>query len=1107
MEIKSIRVSRWTLLSGVLFAALAGRAATYNWVGPTSGEALWNDPANWQVNGAAVSTVPNLNDTAWFPCETISAASTLTITDEIHLSGDASKTLQFQPRGNESGNKEFTLLLAGKITGDGNLLIGGNKKGVVRIERTDNTYDGYTQQNGGILRFVSIGNLGEPSSLGCPTTAARGDFFQNGGQDLQLLAAASATTYRSNRKLKRGKSAPAFKIGQNVTLYWDGPVEIPSDAYLSARDAGALHVTTPYAGAVWHTDGGAIHLDAPGNELTVVNWLWGHFYVADFGTQVSDLSVGQKNSSWGVALHVTSPEDTQLQIQNKFEVSSTTVLQNDVAGTCVHISAPQMTLRDVDAGSCVFKGVGDFDLACDVAAGINIKKEGTGTLSYAGTIRTLRTVEVKETGVVFLNGAYAPEGQADANTKILVTQTATLAGTGRAAGTVELSSGTTLTAGSSATETGTFDLTGGALKLNAGSRLRFKIQSTDAMDRIAAGSVTVGGPVTVAVVVPEDVSLPAGRYRLMSFASINARNQFALDGSAPASYSLDASGDGLDLVVASRSEYALYTWRGDGTVNAWSASAPNFLLNGQPTAWTGDGEDVHIDDTGSNDPAISLAGIVQPHVMTVENTEKDYVITGPGKLSGDMTLRKFGTGTLTLQGTHDYTGLTLVGGGDLNLGGTLSGTAIVVSNGSHLVESASGVIAGDDVLIQVMNGVHRFSGANTFRGRIVQNDFKGAAADNPWLVADNASSFGQATEVYVAGGTGGNGGVSLVDSTVITGPRLTLGNTGLYNDRVTLRCEGEAGTPGWNGDIVADPNLNATAAFHIQCFNGTLSIGSAEGGNVLSGKIPSVNCRGTGTIEIHSRIDVTGTLVRDDAGIVCLHAAGNRFTDSNLSQGTVILRDAGVWPSACRIQIGKNADAAAALDLDGHDQTCGGIHTQAAALNTRNRNTIVTPAEKPATLTCDVAANATMTYGGAPSACQCKFEGPISLVKKGAGTQVFGLPFDITGTLSVEAGTLELSAPNTFGNVQEIAVNGGCLRLSVQDALDAKGTQDLRLTGDAVVQLDADQHVRRLFVNGVKKNAGWYGSAESGADHVSPSFTGSGRLFVHVGGGTTIYIR
>lgn len=154
-------------------------------------------------------------------------------------------------------------------------------------------------------------------------------------------------------------------------------------------------------------------------------------------------------------------------------------------------------------------------------------------------------------------------------------------------------------------------------------------------------------------------------------------------------------------------------WQGDSSTNAWNTSTANWKdLSTSGTAAFAGGDQVLFDDTGSNNPAISLTGTLAPSAVQVVSDSKNYTFSGSGALSGAMALEKDGTGTLTISnsGSNSYSGGTTIDGGTViinsftSLGSgpiTLSGT---LSMGGNSLKANSFTIADTGTVFATNSG-------------------------------------------------------------------------------------------------------------------------------------------------------------------------------------------------------------------------------------------------------------------------------------------------------------------------------------------------------------------------------------------------------------------
>lgn len=77
--------------------------------------------------------------------------------------------------------------------------------------------------------------------------------------------------------------------------------------------------------------------------------------------------------------------------------------------------------------------------------------------------------------------------------------------------------------------------------------------------------------------------------------------------------------------------------------------------------------------------------MLSPALVTVSNTA-DFTFAGSGKLSGQTSLVKEGSGTLTLATANDYSGTTVIEGGTVTVGtaaalGSIESGTVITNTG------------------------------------------------------------------------------------------------------------------------------------------------------------------------------------------------------------------------------------------------------------------------------------------------------------------------------------------------------------------------------------------------------------------------------------------
>jgi autotransporter-associated beta strand protein len=122
------------------------------------------------------------------------------------------------------------------------------------------------------------------------------------------------------------------------------------------------------------------------------------------------------------------------------------------------------------------------------------------------------------------------------------------------------------------------------------------------------------------------------------------------------------------------------TWRGDGSANLWDVSgADNWVTNNVLTTFN-NGDTVTFDGAGSNNVAVTLAGNLQPALVTF-NASKSYNFSGPGLIAGTNQLVKNGSGILTLNTTNSYSGGTVLSNGTI-ICGNIGANAAALGTGA-----------------------------------------------------------------------------------------------------------------------------------------------------------------------------------------------------------------------------------------------------------------------------------------------------------------------------------------------------------------------------------------------------------------------------------------
>ncbi len=476
---------------------------------------------------------------------------------------------------------------------------------------------------------------------------------------------------------------------------------------------------------------------------------------------------------------------------------------------------------------------------------LTLTKTGGGTLTLGGGANTYTGNTLINNGVLALSGSATIAN----STNIIVAASGTLDVTG-------LSGGLTLAAGQQLSGSGTVlgNVTdpasaiapggaGTAGTLTFGNNLTLSGSGTVNYD--LANTTTPGGGINDLIVVngtlniagPTTVNLnylgglpSLGTYILFQYGTLIGS---VANLTVPVGFTLtnNATTKTIGLIVTHVP--SSLTWHGDGIANVWDSGVTANWIQSGTNQYFYVGDSVTFDNTGSDTPAINLAGSMFPGAVTV-NASQNYDFTGGAISTGN--LNKSGTGTLILENNNIYAGPTAINGGVVQVGnagtsGTL-GSGPVTNNASLVFNrtdavTASNNISGSGTLTLAGTGDLALTGSNSYAGLTM-------ISSSGTLHTGNANALGAAT----AGLISTNGGRLYVDRNVnFPNEPLTLGGG-------TSLQKGGAGVSTLGGPITlfsdtalsvdGGATLNLTNASGLNGFgtNINLTLAGAGAGNI-----------------------------------------------------------------------------------------------------------------------------------------------------------------------------------------------------------------------------------------------------------------------------------
>lgn len=352
---------------------------------------------------------------------------------------------------------------------------------------------------------------------------------------------------------------------------------------------------------------------------------------------------------------------------------------------------------------------------------------------------------------------------------------------------------------------------------------------------INAGTLTVNGPATINL---SGTQFTPGTFTLITYGggSVGGTGGFsALHlGTLPAGVQaqLVNSGSSVDLQILALPRNL--TWQ--GAVNGiWDINGTSNWLNMDTSAnasyneANSIGDNVTFDDTATDATSITLNTTVHPNVWIANNNGLPYTISGNGKISGPAGLQMLGGGTLVLATANDYSGVTTLGGGILQIGnnntvGSLgTNTVSVTASGTELAFNRTDAITVNNAIIN--NGgtpnVEFNSGTVTLGGSAGNNGMMANVNTSAMVVLAKASSPT----------------VDAVDRglSVNSGGLVQLGGTGgnQINDAITVHING--GTFDLAGQNETFTGFNGYGVITNSGANGTVTLSGSQGLTAING--------------------------------------------------------------------------------------------------------------------------------------------------------------------------------------------------------------------------------------------------------------------------------
>jgi autotransporter-associated beta strand protein len=676
---------------------------------------------------------------------------------------------------------------------------------------------------------------------------------------------------------------------------------------------------------------------------------------------------------------------------------------------------------------------------------------GAGQLgggSYAGAILNDGSLNYSSSAAQTLSGIISGTGSITQNGP----GNLTLSAANTFAGGLEVKGGTVILSNIAAAGTGTIDFDTGA--------------ATNATVQFSGALTGIANPITVSsgsIGTNTLSTVGTGALVLNGAIALSSGTTLTVDNSSSNNSTIDLgagliSGDGG--IVTSGTSTSSFVFRGANTYTGGTTlgGAGLFIPAVSSTgsgAGTTDGPygtgtltlgTISMRSTNVTDITIGNSLILGGNLTAVTaSSEKTLAFSGPATLTGNRTIT---SQVGTTVGGKNLTFSGAIGDGGNNYGITKEGAGVLLLSGANTYAGTTTVNAGT-LSITDSSALGSTAGATTINGGNGANsvilNLSGATSD--LTIAEPLNFFGNA-----AG-------------------RARLSNDSARNHTLTGPI-----------DVSSDTNF---AQFYSDGA-GSITVGGDVTGTMSSGV--AFVLRGTSTSLLNrltGSINLVGNLTKTDGGVWVLGAPGKTYswTDTGVANGTLRMGVANVLPSATIVTMGNPTGASTGiLNLNGFDQTVAGLvyNGQGSATGTR---TITSSTS--AVLTVDNSADFINT-GVNTNTNNIVLTGAVGITKQGAGTLALNGVNTYSGNTTVNAGILSLTRAASPADA-----NTGNDASTVTIAATAGATLDLAYTGT--------DEVDKLFIGGVQKAAGVWGSATSGAANVDPKLTGTGTLTVATG--------
>lgn len=569
-------------------------------------------------------------------------------------------------------------------------------------------------------------------------------------------------------------------------------------------------------------------------------------------------------------------------------------------------------------------------------------------------------------------------------------------------------------------------------------------------------------------------------------------------------------GDDMDTPPVSPVYAGEKRWKSAATWDAGTTSGWTDSQNQTSSFQQGDG--VLFDLTAAANATINITEQISPKSVKL-NSPFNVEISGTGSLTGNMELKKIGTGILKLNNINSYTGNTTIWDGEFYNNGTLTSSEVFIKafvkaggsgiygkqlNMGHLSTLEVGNTSGQIAKLTLMKSLKE-TGTVNYNFDVIVGGGKVTAHDT-LLINENWFLGGKATiNLNVQSGTLMAGSYVLIQCKgAVTGDLTQVKIKGVptylsynllnINGNITLVVSPPAILT-WKGNVDSKWDngktgnwilIDETRTFSSNdsvLFNDETTARTVQINESVSPSTVKVQTDGNYTFAGTGSIDGNGTLVKSGSGKLLISTANKYSGKTIISEGT--LEIGSLSNGGVASPIGAATKASANILLD------GGRLSYTGATVTTDRG--ITFGQNGGILSV-ANSSSVLTSSG-------QFTGKGRLIKEGPGRISVAIANNYSGGTTIKAGTIGLTTDvaNTsgLGTSDTITFMGGSLVMFESSTTDNTSTWNLKVPQGYSGTLNVDS---RSVIGGTITGSGTLNYYTSGLLNVLTSdasqFTG-----------------